>query len=936
MRFTPTTADAIRIAGTPGGASRFISVGELRVLAGTLTTGSLTLSSPNGGETLVAGTTHSITWTASGIASVDLAYRTSSAGAWLPIAGGVAASGGSYLWTVPATLTTQARVQITETGNPSLSDLSNADFAITTPASLTLSSPNGGETLVAGTTHSITWTASGIASVDLAYRTSSAGAWLPIAAGVAASGGSYLWTVPATVTAQAQVQITETGNPSLSDLSDAAFAITTAGGIEPDDVTAQGTPIALITHPRGVGNRNLEVIRDGVFPPVGSTNARQHYDTETGELTRSFDWIGYQFAAPQTFTGLTFQEGHEFVSGGWFDALQVQVRVGGVWTDVAGLVSTPSYTGANGISYEQFALQFTPATGDAIRVAGTPGGAARFISVGELRVLASTLTTGSLTLSSPNGGETLVAGTTHSITWTASGIASVDLAYRTSSAGAWLPIAAGVTASGGSYLWTVRASLTSQAQVQITETGNPSLSDLSDADFAITTPASLTLSSPNGGETLVAGTTHSITWTASGIASVDLAYRTSSAGAWLPIAGAVAASGGSYLWTVPATLTTQAQVHVTETGNPSLSDLSDADFAITTPASLTLSSPNGGETLVAGTTHSITWTASGIASVDLAYRTSSAGAWLPIAGGVAASGGSYLWTVPATLTTQAQVQITETGNPSLSDLSDADFAITTPASLTLSSPNGGETLVAGTTHSITWTASGIASVDLAYRTSSAGAWLPIAGGVAASGGSYLWTVPATVTAQAQVQITETGNPSLSDLSDAAFAITTAGGIEPDDVTAQGTPIALITHPRGVGNRNLEVIRDGVFPPVGSTNARQHYDTETGDLTRSFDWIGYQFAAPQTFTGLTFQEGHEFVSGGWFDALQVQVRVGGVWTDVVGLVSTPSYTGANGISYEQFALQFTPATGDAIRVAGTPGGAARFISVGELRVLASTP
>ena len=228
------------------------------------------------------------------------------------------------------------------------------------------------------------------------------------------------------------------------------------------------------------------------------------------------------------------------------------------------------------------------------------------------------------------------------------------------------------------------------------------------------------------------------------------------------------------------------------------------------------------------------------------------------------------------------------------------------------------------------------SVDLAYQTSPTGAWLSIAGGVAAASGSYAWTVPATATTQARVRITQTGNASLSDVSAGDFAIVSGTPSPPQDITAQGTPIALITAPRGGGNRSLDIIRDGVFPAVGSTNDAQQYDTYTGDTTRSFDWIGHQFAASQTFTGLTFQEGKHFFDGGWFTTFQVQVRTGGVWTDVVGLVSTPAYAGGDGVNYEQHALQFTPTTGDAIRIAGTPGGSARFVSVGELRVMASPP
>ena len=85
-----------------------------------------------------------------------------------------------------------------------------------------------------------------------------------------------------------------------------------------------------------------------------------------------------------------FQEGINFGDGGWFTSLTVQVRQGGNWVNVSGLTSTPAYPGVNnGINYETYTLQFAPISGDAIRIYGTPGGSAAFISVAELLVFGS-------------------------------------------------------------------------------------------------------------------------------------------------------------------------------------------------------------------------------------------------------------------------------------------------------------------------------------------------------------------------------------------------------------------------------------------------------------------------------------------------------------------------------------------------------------------
>ncbi|MDB5742946.1 MAG: Kelch domain protein [Polaromonas sp.] len=155
-----------------------------------------------------------------------------------------------------------------------------------------------------------------------------------------------------------------------------------------------------------------------------------------------------------------------------------------------------------------------------------------------------------------------------------------------------------------------------------------------------------------------------------------------------------------------------------------------------------------------------------------------------------------------------------------------------------------------------------------------------------------------------------------------------------NLTSFGTIIAKITAPQGFGARNPEVIRDGVMPPVGSTDSLAQYDTYDGPNTATNDWIGYQFASTQTFNRVVFQEGRHFGDGGWFNTLRVQVRRAGTWVNVQGQVSTPTYPGINnGTTFETYTLQFNAITGDGIRLFGTPGGSAAFISVAEMQVYA---
>ena len=155
------------------------------------------------------------------------------------------------------------------------------------------------------------------------------------------------------------------------------------------------------------------------------------------------------------------------------------------------------------------------------------------------------------------------------------------------------------------------------------------------------------------------------------------------------------------------------------------------------------------------------------------------------------------------------------------------------------------------------------------------------------------------------------------------------------MTAQAQSIiAKVSAPAGSGG-GLAVIRDGDRPARGTGDTRRQYDSYDGNNAASEDWVGYTFASAQTFTRVVFQEGVHFWDGGWFLTLTVQVRQSGQWVAVRNLLTTPAYAGNNGMSFDTYTLGFDPIQGEGIRIYGAPGGAAAFISVGELDVYAST-
>jgi hypothetical protein len=92
-------------------------------------------------------------------------------------------------------------------------------------ATVTVTSPNGGESWAGGSAHAVTWTASGAANVKLEYTLDGGTTWSTIVASTPASAGSYSWTLPAVASTNAKVRVTDTAS-SATDASNAAFTIT--------------------------------------------------------------------------------------------------------------------------------------------------------------------------------------------------------------------------------------------------------------------------------------------------------------------------------------------------------------------------------------------------------------------------------------------------------------------------------------------------------------------------------------------------------------------------------------------------------------------------------------------------------------------------------------------------------------------------------------
>ncbi|MBK7366810.1 MAG: S8 family serine peptidase [Candidatus Eisenbacteria bacterium] len=247
------------------------------------------------------------------------------------------------------------------------------------------------------------------------------------------------------------------------------------------------------------------------------------------------------------------------------------------------------------------------------------------------------------------------------------------------------PYAAGVCAliKSANPTWTnaqIRARLTSTAQdVTNAESGagwdryaGYGMVDAAAAVAGAVPPTDqVTVTYPNGGESLTTNSSVNVTWTSVGtFTTVNLDYSSDGGSTWTSIA-ANTPNDGSQAWTVPAATTTTGRVRVS---GGTATDMSNANFTIAAPPAdqVTVTYPNGGESLVAGSSVNVTWTSVGtFTTVNLDYSSDGGTTWTSIVSGTP-NDGTQAWTVPAGVTTTGRVRVS---GGTATDASNANFSI---------------------------------------------------------------------------------------------------------------------------------------------------------------------------------------------------------------------------------------------------------------------
>ncbi len=129
-RLTSTAQDVVSVE-SGAGWDRYAGYGMVdaaaAVAGGPPPVDAVTVTAPNGGETLTVGASTNITWTSTGsFTTVNIDYSTNGGTSWTNIATGTA-NDGVQAWTVPNAPTTQGRVRVS---GGTATDMSNANFTI--------------------------------------------------------------------------------------------------------------------------------------------------------------------------------------------------------------------------------------------------------------------------------------------------------------------------------------------------------------------------------------------------------------------------------------------------------------------------------------------------------------------------------------------------------------------------------------------------------------------------------------------------------------------------------------------------------------------------------------------------------------------------------------------------------------------------------------
>lgn len=686
----------------------------------------LAIVKPNGGEVLNSGEAFLIQWQASNVTSIKIEFSSDNGIDWNSISSTYPADSGHYNWSpIPNITAEQCLLKITDVANDTVKDISKAFFKIASPKAIKVLSPNGGESWEGNGTKTITWYSSQIANVKLEYSIDNGYSWNLITANTP-SNGIYTWSpVPNTPSANAKIRITNVVDNFPSDVSDSVFTISPEAALKivapnggenwmsGSGQTIKWTSIGY----NSVGKKNPQIFSNSKYFPQSIVSIKLEYSSDGGS-----NWKTIADNVPNNGE-------YYWDSVPSFNSSLCLVRISDSERGVPWDISDANFTIYNSIQQE-------------------------------------------VIVTKPNGSDILPAGSTQAITWTSSGIATVNIDFTSDNGNTWSRIVSDIP-SNGYYSWPqVPSTASTNCKIKISDAADGFPSDQSNTVFTISPEPYVTVVYPNGGQIIQTNQSYDIQWVSENIANIKIEYTTNNGANWNLITASTP-SDGVYQWNnVPSINSSLCRIRISDAADGQPFDISDNNFTISNliVQTITLTSPDGGEKWESGTSHNITWTSTGVNDVKIEFSTNNGISWSTISSN-APNSGSFEWNVPNINSTQCKIRLSDAidGNPK--DESNAVFAVIPIQSLLLQYPNGGEVLKAGVAFDIKWQSTGIEKVKIEYTTNNglnAEDWYVLVDSIPSTGTFFTsFSVP---TNQYRIKISDAYDGSPVDQSDGIFTV----------------------------------------------------------------------------------------------------------------------------------------------------------------------
>ena len=312
----------------------------------------------------------------------------------------------------------------------------------------------------------------------------------------------------------------------------------------------------------------------------------------------------------------------------------------------------------------------------------------------------------SIRVTSPNGGETWQRGTSHTVTWSYTGSPGTTVKILLFKGGTEIGIINGSVSIGtsgtGSYSWLISSSGSggtgNNYKIKVQSISTPTVNDTSDNTFNLTsatTPPTIRITSPNGGETWQRGTSQTVTWSYTGSPGSTVKIVLLKAGAevgTIKSSVSIGTSGtGSYSWLISSSGSggtgSDYKIKVQSISTPIVNDTSDNNFNLTSAATtptIRVTSPNGGETWQRGTSQTVTWSYTGSPGSTVKTVLLKAGADVGTIKSSVSIGtggmGSYSWLISSSGSggtgSDYKVKVQSISQPTVNDTSNNNFNLT--------------------------------------------------------------------------------------------------------------------------------------------------------------------------------------------------------------------------------------------------------------------